>query len=41
METKKELIAYFGYMILLLCIIGIVAIWGCDTGWSIAGWEVK
>jgi hypothetical protein len=38
----NEFKAFAGLIFLLLCILILtVVLTGCDSGWSIAGWEIK
>ena len=38
----NEFKVFVGLMILLMAILCIVSLFtGCDSGWSIAGWEIK
>ena len=39
--SKIEAKVLCGYIIFLLTILFIVSFTGCDSGWTIAGWEVK
>jgi hypothetical protein len=40
--NKKEFIAWI-FLLGWLCLIGLLmtAFVGCDSGWSVAGWEIK
>tara|TARA_R110000824_G_scaffold176236_1_gene355099 strand:+ start:638 stop:763 length:126 start_codon:yes stop_codon:yes gene_type:complete len=39
---KNELIAIGSWVAMMLCILMIIVVFNsCDSGWSIAGWEVK
>jgi hypothetical protein len=38
---KMEKRVLGSYILLLLAIVAMTHITGCDSGWSIAGWEVK
>tara|TARA_Y100000310_G_scaffold174594_1_gene174626 strand:+ start:402 stop:527 length:126 start_codon:yes stop_codon:yes gene_type:complete len=38
----NEFKAFAGLVFLLLCILILVTVLtGCDSGWSIAGWEIR
>ena len=39
--SKIEIKVLGGYIAFLLIILLIVSFTGCDSGWTIAGWEVK
>jgi hypothetical protein len=41
-RLKTELLVWLGYIGFLLTVLAVVT-WfsGCDSGWSIAGWEIK
>ena len=39
--SKMERRVLLGYILFLLAILALVSFVGCDSGWSIAGWEVK
>jgi len=39
--SKIEIKVLGGYIAFLLIILLIVNFTGCDSGWAIAGWEVK
>ena len=39
--SKTEIKVLGGYIAFLLIILLFVSFTGCDSGWTIAGWEVK
>tara|TARA_R100001530_G_scaffold31011_1_gene24417 strand:+ start:564 stop:686 length:123 start_codon:yes stop_codon:yes gene_type:complete len=39
--SKIEMKVLGGYIVFLLFILMIILITGCESGWSVAGWEVK
>ena len=39
--SKQEIKVLGGYIAFLFIILLIVNFTGCDSGWTIAGWEVK
>ena len=41
LKLKPEYQLLTGYILFLLAILGITALIGCDSGWSIMDWEVK
>ena len=38
---KIELQVLGSYILFLFMILAVVYVTGCDSGWTIAGWEVK
>ena len=39
--SKQEIKVLCGYIAFLLIILLIVSFTGCESGWTILGWEVK
>ena len=40
-KLKPEYKLLTGYILFLFIILGMISLMGCDSGWTIAGWEVK
>ena len=40
-RIQPEYKLLIGYILFLLFILMFVSVTGCDSGWTIAGWEVK
>ena len=38
---KMEMRVLGGYILFLFIILAMVHLTGCDSGWSVCGWEVK
>jgi len=40
--SRQEIKVWVGYIaFLFICLLVVTVFQGCDSGWTIAGWEVK